>query len=149
LAADRSLPPRFHDLAQLLIRLLLSYGFYAPFAAKLQHVQEFAHWLGRLYLYTPLINAWVVIVLQGSAVILFLCGLATRFMSIVLCFHLLVGLLAVHWPNGFSARENGYEIPLYYVLLLCHLAVLGPGRWSLDNWIRTALGQHQKYALKD
>ena len=36
--------------------------------------------------------------------------------------------------NGFAASENGFEIPLYYMIMLFTLLVIGPGRISVDNF---------------
>lgn len=127
------------DLAQLLLRFVMSYGFYSPFMVKIQHVEAFARWLTRMHFTAPMINAWFVILLQGTAIICLILGLATRPLAILLLFHMLIGLLAVHWPNGFNARNNGYEIPLYYALILLSLVIYGPGRWSIDSWLRGRL----------
>ncbi len=119
----------------LAIRLLLAYGFYAPFLIKLENTKAFAAWLEQLNFSYPLLNAYLVIGLQGTAVLLLIVGLATRFFSLALLYHMAIGLLAVHWHNGFSARENGYEIPLYYILMLFSLSVFGAGKLSFDYLI--------------
>ena len=46
---------------------------------------------------------------------------------------MLVAIRTVHWANGFAAGSNGYEIPLYYLLMLLTVFVFGPGRLSLDH----------------
>lgn len=49
---------------------------------------------------------------------------------------MLVAIKIVHWANGFEAGENGFEIPLYYLIMLFTLFVFGPGRLSLDHLIK-------------
>jgi putative oxidoreductase len=39
---------------------------------------------------------------------------------------------SVHWPNGVFAQNNGYEVPLLYGTVAVALALIGPGRFSLD-----------------
>jgi len=41
----------------------------------------------------------------------------------------------VHWGHGYAAGDNGFEIPLYYMLMLVALFVFGPGKLSLDQKI--------------
>jgi putative oxidoreductase len=43
-----------------------------------------------------------------------------------------VAALAVHWPQGFFAHNNGIELPLIYGVGAIVLALTGPGLWSLD-----------------
>jgi putative oxidoreductase len=38
----------------------------------------------------------------------------------------------VHWINGFSVGNNGFEIPLYYFIFLGILLSRGAGKFSLD-----------------
>jgi putative oxidoreductase len=46
---------------------------------------------------------------------------------------MVVGIVAVHWPNGFFAQANGYELPLIYAVIGLVLAINGPGTYSLDG----------------
>lgn len=124
------------DASQFSIRGLLSYGFYSPFIIKINNFESFVRWLDRMHFSWPWISAWLVVGIQGTAIVLLIAGLGTRMIAALLLFHLLIGLFAVHWPHGFSAREDGYEIPLYYVLLLFNLVILGSGRWGLDALVR-------------
>ncbi len=48
---------------------------------------------------------------------------------------MIVAIVTVHLPNGFSAGNNGYEIPLYYMLFLLIFVSFGPGKISLDQII--------------
>jgi putative oxidoreductase len=45
---------------------------------------------------------------------------------------MLVAIFAVHWPNGFFAQSNGFELPLVYLTAALALAFAGPGAYSLD-----------------
>ena len=45
---------------------------------------------------------------------------------------MVVAALAVHWPQGFFAQNNGVELPLLYGVGAIVLALTGPGLWSLD-----------------
>jgi hypothetical protein len=45
---------------------------------------------------------------------------------------MVVAVLVVHLPNGFSAAKNGYELPLVYAALAVVFAFVGYGAYSLD-----------------
>ena len=42
-------------------------------------------------------------------------------------------ITTVHLTHGFSAGDNGFEIPLYYMLFLAIFASFGAGKLSLDH----------------
>lgn len=68
--------------------------------------------------------------------VLLLLGLGTRFASISLIILTLVAWVSVHGGNGYNVCDNGYKLLLFYVLMLVPLLLLGPGKLSLDHWIR-------------
>ena len=45
---------------------------------------------------------------------------------------MIVAIITVHLPNGFSAADGGYEIPLYYLIFFGILSSFGAGKISLD-----------------
>lgn len=47
---------------------------------------------------------------------------------------MIVAAGSVHWPNVFAAR-NGIELPLIYGVGAATLALTGPGRYSVDQWL--------------
>jgi putative oxidoreductase len=48
---------------------------------------------------------------------------------------MLVAITTVHLAHGFSAGDNGFEIPLYYMLFLFIFASHGAGKFSLDQYL--------------
>ena len=54
---------------------------------------------------------------------------------------MMVAIKTVHWENGFPAGENGYEIPLYYLLMLITLMCFGSGKISLDHFVKKYLNK--------
>ena len=120
------------DLPQLFFRLILSYGFYEPAMKKLNNFDAIVQWFGSLGMPFPTVNAVLATATETSGFILLFLGLGTRLISIPLIVVMIVAIVTVHLPNGFSAGNNGYEIPLYYMLMLISLIITGPGRLSLD-----------------
>lgn len=123
-------------LPLLLVRLVLAYGFYTPAMMKWKDINAIAGWFGeQLHLPFPLLNAYLAASTEAAGVVLLTLGLGTRIISIPLMVTMLVAIRTVHWGNGFEASNNGFEIPLYYLLMLLILLVSGPGKISLDQLI--------------
>lgn len=57
---------------------------------------------------------------------------------------MIVAILSVHLGNGFEAGNNGFEIPLYYIIMLLTLIVFGPGRFSLDHVLKNYLSSKKE-----
>jgi putative oxidoreductase len=60
-------------------------------------------------------------------------GLFTRLISLPLIVVMVVAITTVHLAHGFSAGDNGFEIPLYYMMFLALFASFGAGKFSLDH----------------
>lgn len=82
----------------------------------------------------------------GIALVL---GLATRFFSLSLIVLTVVAILSVHWPQGwqtlgellqgYAISDDGhgnYKLPAIFLAMLLPLVLQGPGRLSIDYWLR-------------
>lgn len=123
------------DIPQLLFRLILAYCFYHPMVQKMQNFTEVVEWFKSMDYPVPTLAALAALVTELLGVICLPFGLLTRVISALLMFMMAVAITTVHWHNGFSASNNGFEIPLYYFLMLFSLVIIGPGRISLDGLI--------------
>ena len=122
------------DLSLLIVRFILAYGFYGPAMKKLSNIQNVVVWFrDGLHLPFPFLNALLAVTTEVSGVILIFIGLMTRFISIPMMVVMVVAITTVHWSNGFHASNNGFEIPLYYMIMLFLLLTTGPGKFSLDE----------------
>lgn len=122
------------DLPPLLIRLVLVYGFYSTASMKWQNISGVAEWFGSIGIPLPTLNAYLAASTEAAGVILLTIGLATRLISIPLIITMIVAIVTVHLNNGFESGNNGFEIPLYYLIMLLTLLIWGPGRISLDKF---------------
>jgi putative oxidoreductase len=120
------------DLPLLLLRLILAYGFYTPAMNKWTDINAIGEWFAGLGLPAPHFQAYLAATIEMAGVILLTLGLGTRFIAIPLMITMLVAIKTVHWENGFNASENGYEIPVYYLIMLLTLFAFGSGRISMD-----------------
>lgn len=122
-------------LPLLLMRLLIAYGFYGPAIMKWNDINSIAEWFESLGILLPYLNAYLAAGTETLGVVLLFLGLGTRFITIPLIITMLVAIKTVHWANGFEAGENGFEIPLYYIIMLLTLFIYGSGKLSLDRLI--------------
>jgi putative oxidoreductase len=60
-------------------------------------------------------------------------GLLTPFAAAVLVGQSVVIIGQVHWPKGFWNKNAGYEFPLVLAAGAVAVALIGPGRLSLDS----------------
>ncbi len=127
------------DLPPLFFRLILAYGFYGPAMMKLKNVSGIAEWFAGMGMPFPTLNAYMATATETAGFILLFLGLATRIISIPLIVVMLVAIFTVHIGNGFEAGANGFEIPLYYLIMLVSLVITGPGKISLDAIIEKKL----------
>jgi putative oxidoreductase len=123
------------DLPLFFFRLILAVGFFTPAMMKWKNIGGVAEWFGSMGIPMPTLNAYLAASTEMAAVILLPLGFATRFISIPLMITMVVAIVTVHIGNGFNAGDNGYEIPLYYMLMLLALLISGAGKFSLDHLI--------------
>ncbi|MHB2149348.1 HvfX family Cu-binding RiPP maturation protein [Calditrichota bacterium LG25] len=128
------------DLPPLFFRLILSYGFFEPALKKLNNIDSIAQWFASMNYPFPTLNAYLAGITEFSGSILLLLGLGTRLISLPLMFVMLMAIFTVHLGNGFAAGNNGFEIPLYYLLMLFSLTVSGAGKFSLDHVLSKNIG---------
>jgi len=117
----------------LLARLTIAYGFYAPAMKKWSDIQSVAGWFDSMGIPFPTLNAYLAASTELVGVVLLTLGLFTRLISVPLMIIMLVAIFTVHISHGFSAGDNGFEIPLYYMLFLAIFASFGAGKMSLDH----------------
>lgn len=117
----------------LVARLAIAYGFYEPAKNKWADIDAIAGWFGSMGIPLPTINAYMAASTEALGVVLLTLGLLTRVISIPLIIVMIVAIVTVHLPHGFSAGDNGFEIPLYYMIFLLIFVSQGAGKFSLDR----------------
>ena len=127
---------KVRDLPPLLFRIVLAYGFYGPATMKLKNFNGIVEWFTSMGMPLPKLNALLATGTETAGFILIFLGLVTRIISIPLMVVMVVAITTVHLGNGFEAGNNGFEIPIYYMLMLFSLLITGPGKFSLDALIK-------------
>ncbi len=129
---------KLSDLPLLFMRLVLAYGFWGTGMMKWKNIEGVAEWFGSLGIPFPTLNAYLAASTEVVGVFFLILGLAVRIISVPLMVVMLVAIFTVHLHNGFEAGNNGFEIPLYYLIMLFTLFIYGGGKISLDNVLRRA-----------
>lgn len=131
-----SIAEKASSLSLLLLRLILAYGFWEPAKTKWTDINSVAEWFESIGIFAPRLNAYLSASIEMAGVFLLLFGLGTRIIALPLIIVMIVAIKTVHWQYGFPASENGYEIPLYYLLMLLTLIAFGSGKISVDQLIQ-------------
>jgi putative oxidoreductase len=134
--------------AMLPLRLIVGYGFLEHGLAKLSKgAGVFSSILHAAGVPAPHLMAWITIateVLGGVAILL---GAFVSLVSIPAITLLIVAIVTVHLPYGFSSIKlmsfsngrahfgpPGYECALLYIASLVALVLSAPSPWSVDSW---------------
>ena len=133
-------------IPQLGLRLFLAYEFWLAGVEKYSGTNWFADIQSEFpfpfNLIAPEISwqlaTWFELI--GAAALVL--GLATRFFSLSLIVLTIVAWAAVHAGNGYNVCDNGYKLPLMYLLMFIPLLFNGAGKASMDHfiWKRISLG---------
>jgi len=132
---SKNILQNFQSLSLLLARLAVAYGFYEPALMKWKDIDGIATWFGTMGIPFPTLNAYMSASTEALGVVLLTLGLFTRLISIPLMVIMVVAIMTVHLAHGFSAGDNGFEIPLYYMIFLFIFASHGAGKFSVDYFL--------------
>lgn len=131
-------------LAPLGLRGLLAYEFWESGLEKWRGENWFADIQGQFpfpFNFVPPEISWQIATwseLVGP--VLLLLGLGTRFASLSLILLTLVAWASVHAGNGYNVCDNGFKLPLMYLVMFTPLLLSGPGKCSLDHWLARRAG---------
>lgn len=126
-------------LGLLGLRLLLAWEFGAAGLEKLTGTNWFAEIQDRFPFPFSVIPAdiswqlatWTEI---GGAIALVL-GFGTRAFGLALMILTFVAWLSVHAGLGYNVCQNGFQLPLMYLVMLLPLVLTGPGKASVDHFL--------------
>ena len=137
--ATDSLSRLGNAVGPLALRLLLAWEFGTAGVEKLSGQNWFADIHDRFpfpFGLVPVEISWLLATwseLIGAALLAM--GLATRFTSAALIVLTLVAWAAVHAGLGYNVCQNGWKLPLIFLVLFVPLLLNGAGTLSLDHLI--------------
>ncbi|MFP5417622.1 MAG: DoxX family protein [Gammaproteobacteria bacterium] len=126
-------------LGLLALRLLLAWEFWESGAEKFNGDNWFADIQGDFpfpFNLVPVDISWFLSTwfeLIGAVALVI--GLGTRFFSLSLIILTVVAWASVHAGNGYNVCDNGFKLPLMYLVMLVPLLLSGAGKLSLDHWL--------------
>jgi len=127
------------------IRLLLAYEFWESGIEKLRGENWFADIQSNFPFPFSMVSveiSWFLSTwIELIAPVMLVLGLGTRFWAFSLLILDIVAWYAVHAGNGYNVCDNGFKLPLMYLAMLTPLVLSGPGKLSVDHWIRTRFGR--------
>jgi putative oxidoreductase len=96
-------------------------------------IEGTARWFSGLGLRYGRLQAWLSVLTEIGAGLLLMVGLLTPLACAAVISVMLVAGVLAHRPNGFFVFKDGYEYVLVLAVVSLALAMLGPGRLSLDS----------------
>jgi len=121
------------SLASLLIRIALGLVFLNAGWMKIANMDTTIFFFGKIGI--PAVLAYYVAYVELLGGLFLIFGILARYAGLLLAINVLVAT-KIHFANGFSLANNGYEYTL--TLALCSLAIifLGAGKYSIDHVLK-------------
>src|SRR4051812_15774808 len=143
--------------AAMPVRLIVGYGFIAHGYAKLARGPEsFIAVLHALGVPAPELMGWATILVELVGGLAVLVGALVPLVSVPLAAILVVAMVTVHLPYGFSSVKllavtadgpqfgrPGYEVNLLYLACLATLVFGGPGPFAVDGLLARLRGKRR------
>jgi putative oxidoreductase len=98
----------------------------------------FRGWLHSLGFHPAALWSWMGALAEFGGGVLLTLGLFSPLGSIAISSSMLTAIARAHWPKVW-ATEGGFELPLTYLVIALTVAATGPGAYSLDAVLGTAL----------
>lgn len=122
------------------LRLLLAFEFWQSGVEKFRGDNWFAEIQSQfpfLFSVVPVDISWFLATwVELIGPVMLVLGLGTRFWAFSLLILDIVAWQTVHAGNGYNVCDNGFKLPLMYLMMLIPLLLSGPGKLSIDHWIR-------------
>jgi len=121
------------------LRLLLAWEFWESGVEKLNGANWFADIHDKFpfpFDLLPVALTWPLATwaeLLGAVALVL--GLGTRIAAVSLLVVTAVAWISVHAGLGYNVCQNGFKLPLMYLVMLLPLVTHGAGKLSVDHWI--------------
>lgn len=121
------------------IRLLLAYEYGEAGVTKLKGSNWFAHVREDFpfpFNAVPVQISWFLATwLELLGAVALVVGLFTRFFAVSLSILTIVAWVSVHADHGYNVCQNGFKLPLIFLVMFVPLILAGPGKLALDRYI--------------
>jgi putative oxidoreductase len=131
----------YGDAIALIARVLLGWLFLVQGWTKLMNPSSMVGYLTNLKVPAPDFWAWPAILGELAIGIALILGFATRYVSLFTVIYLIIATALAHryWEYPQAQQTNQYNHFLKNIAIMSGalmLYVTGPGRFSLDRWLR-------------
>lgn len=132
------------DTALLVLRVVVGLLVAGHGAQKLfqwfggRGLRAFSGWLQSIGFRPHTLWAWLGALSEFGGGVLLALGLFNPLGSIAAAAVMLTAIAHAHWPKVWNT-ENGFELPLTYMVVALTVGALGPGAYSLDAVLGTGL----------
>ncbi|GLI00009.1 DoxX family protein [Phytohabitans aurantiacus] len=125
-------PARLNDLVTTLFRFVLGLLFAIHGASSLFGVFGGNRGSGEAIAVGTWPGWWAALI-QFAGGVLVMAGLGTRIAAIVCSGSMAYAYFVVHQPDALLPLNNGGELSALFCWSFLMIAVLGPGKWSVDS----------------
>ena len=116
------------DIGILLLRVALGVVFVAHGYQKITNMEQTIGFFGTIGI--PVFLTYVAAYTEFVGGLLLILGLFVRYAGILLAITMAVAVFHVHWKNGFSLGNGGYEYALTLLLGSLAVAFIGAGKYA-------------------
>lgn len=143
---NRPLPAPARDLALLLTRLLLGTVMFAHGYQKMmiKGIGRTTDGFETLNIPLAIVSASFVTVTEFVGSVLLIVGALTPLVCAMMLVIMSGAAIFVHIPHGVFVQDGGWELVGVIGAGLIALAATGPGRYSIDSWVRSRQKQFQR-----
>jgi putative oxidoreductase len=132
---DRLFAP-YAGIGELILRLALGITFFVHGRDKLKNPAGFAGFLRQIHVPAPLVNAWIVALLETVGAVLLILGVATRVLALGLAIDMIVALATVRIgkaPFASGPQGGGWEFEFLLLAISVALVFTGAGPFAIDR----------------
>jgi putative oxidoreductase len=127
----------YTGFGELVLRLGLGITFFAHGREKIKNPAGFAGFLRQIHVPMPLLNAWIVALLETVGAVLLIAGIATRLIALGLAIDMLVALATLRIgkaPFTSGAQGAGWDFEFFLLMGSLALVFTGAGRFGFDRY---------------
>jgi len=139
------------SLLLLYMRLTWGHQLYLAGTKKIMHIDQVVQLFSGLHIHYPVFSAYLVGYCEAIGGLLFILGFASRFAAIPIATIMITALSTahvsqmnnlrfLHEPSAFVAQA-----PYPYLIAALLIFCFGPGKISLDAWIKRWASRQPKY----
>lgn len=141
----------FQSLLLLYMRIVWGHQFFLAGLGKFSNIDQTAQFFASLNIVAPHFHAYLVAFFETACGLCIFLGLASRLAAIPMAIIMLTALSTAHapalsnWKFLFEPLLLVREAPYPYLLTAFLVFAFGPGKISLDGWIKRWIAKQPRF----